>query len=97
MTGSMQASNLTWFDGQHPITYQLPSMVEPVVETALAMWKDDMRQVTGLTPVASQHATIKVISSNSLPADGFCISVKGGSIIIVAVDMVGRRCARKEE
>ena len=82
MTGSMQASNLTWFDGQHPITYQLPSMVEPVVETALAMWKDDMRQVTGLTPVASQHATIKVISSNSLPADGFCISVKGGSIII---------------
>ena len=71
LIGEMQASNLTWFDGQHPITYQLPRMVEPVVETALTMWKDDMRQVTGFTPVASRHATIKVVRSKSIPADGF--------------------------
>ena len=82
LTGQMQASNLTWFDGQHPITYQLPRKVEPVVETALAMWKDDMRQVTGLTPVASRHATIRVVRTKSLPVDGFRLSVKGESIII---------------
>lgn len=82
LIGHTRASNLTWFDGQHPITYQLPRMVEPVVETALTMWKDDMRQVTGLAPVASQHATIKVVRSKSLPADGFRISVKGEAIIV---------------
>ena len=82
LIGEMQASNLTWFDGQHPITYQLPRMVEPVVETALTMWKDDMRQVTGFTPVASRHATIKVVRSKSIPADGFRLSVKGETIII---------------
>ena len=82
LIGKLQATNLTWFDGQHPITYQMPRMVEPVVETALTMWKDDMRQVTGLTPVASRHATIKVVRTSSLPADGFRISVKGEAIII---------------
>ena len=82
LTGELQATNLTWFDGQHPITYQMSRMMEPVVETALTMWKDDMRQVTGLTPVASRHATIKVVHSSSLPADGFRLSVKGEAIII---------------
>ena len=82
LIGKLQATNLTWFDGQHPITYQMPRMVEPVVETALTMWKDDMRQVTGLTPVASRHATIKVVRTSSLLADGFRISVKGEAIII---------------
>ena len=46
------------------------------------MWKDDMRQVTGLTPVSSPHATIKVVRSNSIPVDGFCISVKNEAIVI---------------
>ena len=82
LTGELQATNLTWFDGQHPITYQMSRMMEPVVETALTMWKDDMRQVTGLTPVASRHATIKVVHTSSLPADGFRLSVKGEAIII---------------
>ncbi|MBR6285657.1 MAG: glycosyl hydrolase 115 family protein [Bacteroidaceae bacterium] len=82
LMGEIQAANLTWFDGQHPITYQLPRRVEPVVRTALDMWKDDMRQVTGLTPVSSPHATIKVVRSNSIPVDGFCISVKNEAIVI---------------
>ena len=33
-------AELIWFDGQHPITYQMPQMVEPVVKVALEMWKD---------------------------------------------------------
>lgn len=44
---------VVWFDGQHPITYQMPKQVEPVVKIALEMWKDDMRQVTGLSPYCS--------------------------------------------
>ena len=40
-------------DGQHPVTYEMPKNADPVVMTALEMWKDDMRQVTGLVPVSS--------------------------------------------
>ena len=78
------SAEVVWFDGQHPITYSLPKKVEPVVKIALEMWKDDMRQVTGLEPVSTGKAKVKVIveQSHALPADGFRISVKNGQIII---------------
>ena len=46
-----QAKNVVWFDGTHPITYNIPKKVEPVVAQALSMFCDDMRQVTGMMPV----------------------------------------------
>ena len=73
---------VVWFDGQHPITYQMPKQVEPVVKIALEMWKDDMRQVTGLTPAVSTKATVQVKANKHLPTDGFRIYIKGGRIII---------------
>jgi hypothetical protein len=45
------------------------------------MWKDDMRQVTGMIPVASQKGTIKVVAGKG-PADGFRIYAKGNQIIV---------------
>ena len=39
-------AEVVWFDGLHPITYQIPKKVEPVVKTALDMWMGDMQQVT---------------------------------------------------
>ena len=50
--------------------------------TALDMWKDDMLKVTGMTPVASSKATIKLVHTPSLPADGFRIYTNGSQIII---------------
>ena len=73
---------VTWFDGQHPITYQIPKKVEPVVKTALAMWMGDMQQVTGMRPQASASGIIKVSHNASLPHDGFRIQVKKGRILI---------------
>ena len=52
------ASDVVWFDGQHPITYSLSGRTDPVVATALRMWRDDMRQVTGMEPQSSSRATI---------------------------------------
>ena len=77
-----QGAEVVWFDGQHPITYQMPKDVEPVVMTALEMWKDDMQQVTGVEPVASDKATIQVVHAPTLTADGFRIYIKGGQIIV---------------
>ena len=76
------ATELVWFDGQHPITYQVPKKVEPVVKTALEMWKGDMEQVTGMTPVASAKATVRLVHTPSMPADGFHIYTNGGQIVI---------------
>ena len=76
-----QASEVVWFNGQSPITYRVPKNVEPVVKTALDMWKSDMQQVTGLMPVTSGKPTIKVIRGNG-PADGFRIYTKDGQIIV---------------
>ena len=73
---------VTWFDGQHPITYQIPKKVEPVVKTALDMWMGDMQQVTGMRPQASASGIIKVSHNASLPHDGFRIQVKKGRILI---------------
>jgi len=75
-------AEVVWFDGQHPITYSAPKKTEPVVMTALDMWKSDMLQVTGMTPVASAKATIKLVHTPSLPADGFRIYTNGSQIII---------------
>ena len=74
-------AEVVWFDGHSPITYQLPRQVEPVVVTALEMWKDDMRQVTGFEPVAARRAKVRLVRG-SQPADGFCIYTSGSQIII---------------
>ena len=74
-------AEVVWFDGHSPITYQLPRQVEPVVVTALEMWKDDMRQVTGFEPVAARRAKVRLVRG-SQPADGFCIYTSGSQIIV---------------
>ena len=75
-------AEVVWFDGLHPITYQIPKKVEPVVKTALDMWMGDMQQVTGMRPMASANGIIKVSPNPSLPHDGFRIQVNRGRILI---------------
>ena len=81
-TEATTPKKVVWFDGQSPVTYQIPRKTEAVVTTALEMWKDDMRQVTGVTPVASTEASIRVVQTSTLPADGFRIYTKRGKIIV---------------
>jgi hypothetical protein len=44
-------AQLIWFDGQHPISYQVVGKTDPVVSIALQMFRDDMQQVTGMKAV----------------------------------------------
>ena len=74
-------AEVVWFDGKSPITYQIPKRVEPVVVTALEMWKDDMRQVTGFEPVAARRAKVRLVKGRQ-PADGFRIYTSGSQIIV---------------
>ena len=72
----MAEAQVVWFDGKTPVTYSVPKRVEPVVKTALEMWKSDMRQVTGMEPVASAKPRIKVVQGKGAD-DGFRIYIKG--------------------
>ena len=75
------AADVVWFDGQHPVTYAVGKNVDPVVRIALQMFCDDMCQVTGLTPLPSGKAVIKIIQEKG-HGDGFSISVEKGQIVV---------------
>ncbi len=75
------ASDIVWFDGQHPITYSLSGHADPVVVTALRMWRDDMRQVTGMEPQPSSKATIRIVQRKGRH-DAFRIYTERGQIVV---------------
>ena len=79
---SAMPSDVVWFDGQHPVSYQVAGKVDPVVKIALQMFSSDMEMVTGMKPVASREASIRIVQGKGSD-DGFRISVnKQGQILI---------------
>ena len=81
-TRLVRAADVVWFDGQHPVTYQIVGRTDPVVKIALQMFCDDIRQVTGLTPVASKQAGIRIVQGRGTD-DGFRLSVSPKGQIVV--------------
>ena len=75
------AGDVVWFDGQHPVTYQVEGQADPVVHVALQMFADDMQQVTGMKPVSTEGATIRIRQGQGHD-DGFRLSVSNGKITI---------------
>ena len=75
------SADIVWFDGAKPISYQVVGKTDPVVKIALQMWSDDMEQVTGMRPVSSKKACIRIIQGKGSD-DGFRISAKNGQILV---------------
>ncbi len=75
------SSEVVWFDGHNPVTYTVDKKAAPVVKTALSLFSDDMRQVTGLPARYSSRGVIKIVQGNGTD-DGFRIEVKKGKIIV---------------
>ena len=61
MTTSVLAGNVVWYDGEHPVTYQVQGKVAPVVEQALQMFADDMELVTRHKAVPAKDAPIRIV------------------------------------
>ena len=80
--GMATANAVVWFDGQHPVTYQVVGKTDPVVKIALQMFTSDMQQVTGMEPVAAKNATIRIIQGKGQD-DGFRLSVAPEGQILV--------------
>ena len=50
-----------WYDGGEHITYQLSKKVSPVVTTAMKMWEEDMKDVTGATLLHADDAKVRIV------------------------------------
>ena len=74
-------ASVVWFDGTKPVSYQVVGRTDPVVKMALQMFCDDMEQVTGLRPVSSKEASIRIVQGKGKD-DGFQLSVKNGQILV---------------
>ena len=79
--GVKAQSELVWYDGSHPVTYSVKGTVSPVVATAIEMFKEDMKMVTGMEPVESKRGVIEIRQGKG-EDDGFGIRVKKGKIEI---------------
>ena len=76
------AADVVWFDGHHPVTYQVVGKVDPVVKIALQMFESDIQMVTGMKPVASKSTTIRVVQGKGSD-DGFRISINAKKQIVI--------------
>ena len=78
----VKAKEIVWFDGYTPVTYQVVGKVDPVVNIALQMFTNDIRQVTGIVPKNSRQAKIRIIQGKGSD-DGFRLYVsKKGQILV---------------
>ena len=77
----VSAADVVWFDGQHPVTYQVVGKTDPVVKIALEMFCSDMQQVTGFKPITAKKAVVKIVQGKA-GDDGFRLSVKNGQIVV---------------
>ena len=57
---AVEASEVTWYDGSRAVSYRVEGRVAPVVEIALDMFADDMRQVTGQRAQSRPDGTIRI-------------------------------------
>ncbi|MDR1763776.1 MAG: glycoside hydrolase family 20 zincin-like fold domain-containing protein, partial [Dysgonamonadaceae bacterium] len=98
---SLYAQNIVWFDGKTPITYSIDlhplSGTErgqggEVINSALEMWKDDMRQVKGKIPqqTSAKKAKIRIIQTDTIEKkEAFHIFVEKNQIFVVGSDARG--------
>ena len=75
------AADVVWYDGQHPVTYQVQGKLSPVAQQALRMFSDDMELVTGHTAVVAKTAPIRIVQGKGTD-DGFRLSVQNGQLVV---------------
>ena len=80
-SSTAMAGNVVWYDGEHPVTYQVQGKVAPVVEQALQMFADDMELVTTHKAVPAKDAPIRIVQGKGSD-DGFCIRVQNSQVVV---------------
>ena len=83
MTVSAARAQFVWYDGEHPVTYQVVGKTDLVVKSAIDMFCGDLEQVTGQRPEpAKKQATIRIVQGRGQD-DGFSLSISPEGQIVV--------------
>ena len=65
---TLSAADIVWYDGSHPITYNIDGKTAPVVQIAVDMFRSDMEAVTGQTPLAHKDGTLQLVELDKATA-----------------------------
>jgi len=74
-------ADVVWYDGEHPVTYQVQGKLSPVVRQALQMFSADMQLVTSHQAVEAKTAPIRIVQGKGSD-DGFCIRTHNGQVVL---------------
>ncbi|WP_448777546.1 glycosyl hydrolase 115 family protein [Bacteroides congonensis] len=101
----VRSNDFVWYNGTQAVSYALPQSTAPVVKIAIDMFKEDMKQVTGLSPEQSSasKAIVRIIQLDkadkklrkelrglNIPVDTIAAK-KDGFYITVAGSPAGRQ------
>ena len=101
----VRSNDFVWYNGKQAISYAMPQSTAPVVKIAIDMFKEDMKQVTGLLPEQSSasKATVRIIQLDkadkklqkelrglNIPVDSIAAK-KDGVYITVAGSSAGKQ------
>ena len=65
-TATVKSAKIVWFDGHSHVSYIANQSYSPVVKTAIEMFAEDMKAVTGHRPEAHHKGKIEIIELNTL-------------------------------
>ena len=57
---SMKAQDVVWFNGSQAVSYNIQKKVSPVVQTAVELFSQDMKAVTGYKAEQEKDAKIEI-------------------------------------
>lgn len=60
---TIQAKDIVWYDGNHPVSYSVQKKTDPVVKIALEMFNGDMKAVTGkgINNTSEKSAALRIV------------------------------------
>lgn len=60
---TIQAKDIVWYDGNHPVSYSVQKKTDPVVKIALEMFNGDMKAVTGkgINNTSEKAAALRIV------------------------------------
>ena len=95
---TVRAADVVWYDGSKAVTYNVQAKTDPVVATAIGMFKGDMEAVTGKKAVAASEASAairiveldkasasvrKKLAASGVPVDDVMAKTDGFSVSVV--------------
>ncbi|MBR1449766.1 MAG: glycosyl hydrolase 115 family protein [Prevotella sp.] len=68
LSTTVSAQVFEWHSTNRPATYSVTKHADAVVQTAIGLWKADLKQVTGAEPTAARSGNIRIVQLDREPS-----------------------------